>query len=968
MGFVRCALARAALAVSIAVLVPSRGHAQSASPNTPVKEVQIAANAFSSGDPIPSWVDPIAIPQVGRPQPAVIRLLDTQFLADRVPVRYVRQAIMINDAASLTSAGQVSIQFVPDYQQLKLHSVRILRGGVHVDRTASSSIRFLQRETDLERGVYSGEVTASILVNDLRVGDTLEFSYSIHGQNPVFGDKFVAWSSWDQSHPTDLRRIVLNYSSDRQISWRVIGDHQPKPLIANETIHDGMRRLVLQETSLAKVDPERLMPPDHGAYRWVQFSEFSGWDEVAAWADKLFQVRGTPNQALLGIIETLQNKKTDEERVVGALEFVQSDIRYFSVSLGESSHRPTQPDVVLERRYGDCKDKSLLLMTLLHALNIHSKPVLLQVGRRKGLDKALPSPALFNHAIVQVMVGGDVFYLDPTRLGQHGRLRRMGQAHEGAQVLVVAPEVRQLSTIPRSNARDWVDDEIWETASLSKFEAQGRIQVRQVWSGSAAETLRVVHERLPREQINKSIGNALEARYPGAALVGEPNVEDDRINNVFKVTAQYDVPKLATQRAGHWFVRFFPPNMRGTLPASPSSTRTAPLHLPAFPYHAKYSFEMKFPEEVSVISDPRSQTVQSKYFTLTSTSSFRGNVSKNFVGLKTLAGQVEVADLQKYAEDVRSVANVVTGVVAVPKNAIKSIGSVAAAKTDFARLLRDRQQETIDKTTATIKSGKLTGSDLAASYCLRSTAYSDLGKTADALADANEALKATPNSSASLQCRAYAYFGAGEFDKSAADYSKAITLGATDARASYLRGISRYYAGKLDEAAEDFAKASDGPDDGLYSDLWLSWTYLRLGKPLPETVVKRAAAQPRGDWPRPALAVLTGYLEAQDMLKLLDLKSGDDRKMASSEGYFYLGQYYLARGDKAKAREYFEKTRRLNVIIYLEHTAAGFELQHLGPPTESGVVQSVEPIPKKTTKKTAPKSTDPWTVDLWKRQ
>ena len=36
---------------------------------------------------------------------------------------------------------------------------------------------------------------------------------------------------------------------------------------------------------------------------------------------------------------------TDEARIAAALEFVQSEIRYFSVSLGESSHRPASPSM-----------------------------------------------------------------------------------------------------------------------------------------------------------------------------------------------------------------------------------------------------------------------------------------------------------------------------------------------------------------------------------------------------------------------------------------------------------------------------------------------------------------------------------------------------------------------------------------------------------------------------------------------
>ena len=272
-------------------------------------------------------------------------------------------------------------------------------------------------------------------------------------------------------------------------------------------------------------------PPDYLAYlayRRMQFSEFSGWDDIVAWASRLFQRQGELSQDVREVIEKLRQRPTDEDRVVGALEFVQSEIRYFSVSLGESSHRPTQPDVVVKQRYGDCKDKSLLLMTLLEALGIQSKPVLVAIGMRKGLDNVLPSPELFNHAIVQVTVNGKVFYLDPTLLGQHGRLERMGQLHEGAQVLVVAPQSRQLSSIASTNARDLVRSEVAETVTLPKFNADGQLQVRQVWRGSMAEALRIMQQRLLRDELVRSVGEAMETRYPGAKLLGEPDILDDR--------------------------------------------------------------------------------------------------------------------------------------------------------------------------------------------------------------------------------------------------------------------------------------------------------------------------------------------------------------------------------------------------------------------------------------------------------
>src|SRR5262249_50358811 len=208
------------------------------------------------------------------------------------------------------------------------------------------------------------------------------------------------------------------------------------------------------------------------------------------------------------------------------------------------------------------------------------------------------------------------------------------------------------------------------------------------------------------------------------------------------------------------------------------------------------------------------------------------------------------------------------------------------------------------------------------------------------------------------------------------DYSKAIMLGATDAKVLHLRGMAKFYAGKLEDAADDFLRAADTDDREaqLMNDLWLAWTNQRLGKPLPDVVRERAAEQPRGAWPRPALAALAGNLAPEEMLKLIERKSGDERTMAQAEGYFYLAQYYLGRGEAAKARKLLEDTRRLNVIIYVEHTAAGFELQRLGASTETGAgsppsgAGGPQPWQKKAAPKGSLKAPDSWNQELWRRQ
>jgi hypothetical protein len=370
-------------AVLCAFAMLSIADAQDASTN--LKEVQVAADSFSLAEPIPTWIKPVAIPPVTEIKPVIVRLADSEWLVGDSPVVYAHRAVMINDAGSLTSAGQISIEFIPQYQRLQLHFIRVLRGEESQDRTRSSSIRFLQRETGLEQGLYSGVVTISILLSDLRVGDTIEYSYSLHGQNPVFGGKFVASTSWDQGYPTTLRRVTLSYPASRQINWRLIGGAQPKPLTPEDSTHDGMRTLKFEGQSIPEIVIDRLTPAGYGQFRELQFSEFSRWDDVVNWAIDLFKAPTAIDDNIRKIVEKLRERPATEERVTAALEFVQSEIRYFSVALGESSHRPSPPGLVLQRRYGDCKDKSLLLITLLKELGVKSEAGAAQSRAAQGI-------------------------------------------------------------------------------------------------------------------------------------------------------------------------------------------------------------------------------------------------------------------------------------------------------------------------------------------------------------------------------------------------------------------------------------------------------------------------------------------------------------------------------------------------------------------------------------------------------
>src|SRR5207245_3226925 len=113
---------------------------------------------------------------------------------------------------------------------------------------------------------------------------------------------------------------------------------------------------------------------------------------VAAGGDSLFPDARLP-PAVHDVVARIgaAPRESAEQRVLQALRFVQDEIRYMGVEIGVNSHMPYSPATVVKRRYGDCKDKTLLLITMLRALGISARPALVSTTYRSHVTDYQPT-------------------------------------------------------------------------------------------------------------------------------------------------------------------------------------------------------------------------------------------------------------------------------------------------------------------------------------------------------------------------------------------------------------------------------------------------------------------------------------------------------------------------------------------------------------------------------------------------
>ena len=633
--------------------------------DTPLQEIAGAESAFVRAAAVPAWADLLelrALPPTQARGSVVVRLVETQLLVGPTPVRLIHRVVQVNDASALDAIGQLALEFNPQFERMLLHKVLILRGEQIIDHTRTAPVRFLQREAKLEQGLYTGLITASIVLPGLHLGDTLQLVYSIAGENPTLAARYTHHEPWDRAHPISLRHVTLVAPTARRIHWRWFGGSAgdgPRP---TETLEGGVRRLRFEQRDLAGAVIEPLTPPNLPPLRGLQFSEYTGWNEVARWAVALFPIDAPLPAEMAPVMARLRAVPDPAERASQALQWVQTEIRHWSVAVGECAMRPQLPAVVVQRGWGDCKDKALLLATMLRVLGIHARPALASLTTRAGPASMLPAPDVFDHVVVQATLDGREHYLDPTRHGQAGLLSRMGQRLEEAAVLPVDTDTQDLVIVRSPNRAEIFRNQLHERLSLARFDGEGRLEVDVQWVGVSAETLRISLQRMDAVALRSFAGAGYLQQYAGSRLLGEPQVNDDRRLNQLTISARFAVPKLARPEGEHWAVEFAP-SLGDAIVMPPTLSRRFPLAVPSFPITYHYRIDMAWPPGTTLADLPAARQLEARHFRLLTTRTVRGNVESRTVQFEATVSEVPVAELLHLEHDLVRLAQQIGGVM-----------------------------------------------------------------------------------------------------------------------------------------------------------------------------------------------------------------------------------------------------------------------------------------------------------------
>jgi tetratricopeptide (TPR) repeat protein len=363
----------------------------------------------------------------------------------------------------------------------------------------------------------------------LQPGDVIEWAYRVDDLRQSYFGNYFGFDHKFQAHDlaaVDRSELILLLPKNRTFKF-----HARNADLKSETIpapdflpdYEG-RRYVLE--NIEAVVGERAMPDSDEFVPSLEVSTYQSWDEFAGWWWNLIKKQYDVNDAMKAKLkEILANAKTREEKIRAIYDFVVTDIRYVAWEFGVHGYKPYRASAIFDRRFGDCKDKALVMNSLLKEAGIEGYPVLIRLDEpRSAEDHSLALVQHFNHCIVAIPEeDGSIRFLDGT--AEYHEATDLPDGDRGASVVVVRDGRAVQAKIPVGPPEQNLNREELQVALLDDGKATVNYKARLTGHHAVGTRSRFINEADRKEELTEVVNR----RY-GQGTLG--NIEFSKLSDL----------------------------------------------------------------------------------------------------------------------------------------------------------------------------------------------------------------------------------------------------------------------------------------------------------------------------------------------------------------------------------------------------------------------------------------------------
>lgn len=445
-----------------------------------------------------------------------------------------------------------------------------------------------------------------------------------------------------------------------------------------EPRHEG-GEVTWEMRQLPPIETEDYMPSWHSLVPRLALTFYAGdatpqgqkpmltWSQVSEWVSSFVEPSITVTPEIQKKAVALTAGLTDEVDRIRAIGAYAQSVNYVSIQMNLTrggGYTPHNASDVLQRNYGDCKDKSTLMRALLKALQIDSYTVAIYWGDRHRVREEWPAPGQFNHVIVAAKVSskvnlptvidhpklGRLLFFDPT--AESTQVGSLPRDEQGSLALVIAGAQGELLKMPQMPPSA---NRVERIISAEMTEAgTAKATMRSEYFGESASSWRLAASKRDADDIKHVMERSLARRVGGITLENLTS-EDKPKQDRFDMSVAYSANQLGQLMQGKMLIV-----RPGLLTVAPNyvftkKERTLPVSLEALA--RKDVIEIHVPSQFTVdeLPDPVEET--SPYGTYKASWKVKENTisfEQSLEVKETLAEKAQFADVRAFFERVSS--------------------------------------------------------------------------------------------------------------------------------------------------------------------------------------------------------------------------------------------------------------------------------------------------------------------------
>lgn len=378
----------------------------------------------------------------------------------------------VDSEAAVKGWAEVSSTWDPWYEnQSEIHARVLQSNGAFVELDQKTITDAPVKPDDNE--TFSSQHIRRAPLPGMAIGAIVEEVTDVEEKTPYFAGGSLYRFIFRENVPMQRARLKVDIPSG--MPFKELIRELPGLSITRSEV-DGRRLTVYEATSLAPWHASDIdLSTNRPATPLVEFATGTSWRSIASGYASLAEP-----QTLIDDVKSILPKEmpgSRMEKIAAIVKQLHHEVRYTGVEFGAARLTPQKPSEVIQRHYGDCKDKATLLVSMLRAAGIKANLALLETGPGRDVDAGLPGINQFNHAIVYVPAGDKgeaALWIDAT--AEYFAVGTLPFEDQGRNALVISPQTTELTKTPDPRPEDSI---LVETRTF-KLTEMGPSQVEEV--------------------------------------------------------------------------------------------------------------------------------------------------------------------------------------------------------------------------------------------------------------------------------------------------------------------------------------------------------------------------------------------------------------------------------------------------------------------------------------------------------